>query len=67
MVFGLIRYPGDIAEGTAVPYWAYFNVTVSVILKSSATFVLTSNMKTLPDELWNDTTARRVGREFGLE
>ena len=24
----LNRYPGDIPQGTAVPHWAYFNVTV---------------------------------------
>ena len=28
----LIRYPADIAQGTAVPHWAYFNVTVSIII-----------------------------------
>ena len=26
-----IRYPVDVAQGTAVPYWAYYNITVSDI------------------------------------
>ena len=43
-ILDLIRYPANIPPGTAIPSWAYDNITVSKTPSSGDTLVLMSNV-----------------------
>jgi len=62
------RIPFDIPQGTAVPHWAYFNVTVGDIsLPSDSMLVLTFNAKTSTNQTYDQATMITVGRKFDPE
>ena len=62
------RFPNDIPQGTAVPHWAYFNVTVSDAFCYRATHsVLTPFAKTAVNQTYDGATMITIGRKFDLD
>ena len=60
------RYPHDVAQGTAIPRWAFFNVTVCYLSTLWSTerdlTQLRLDLQSLPDQTFNDTMAVAIGR-----
>ena len=64
-----LRYLYDVAQGTAIPRWAFFNVTVCYLSTLASTelrgLTLYLNSQSLPDQTFNDTVAMAIDRKSG--
>ena len=68
MTFDLSRYRYAIPQGTAIPRWAFFNITViDLFLPSVDVLMLTLDAKSSANQTYDDTTMKFIGGKFDLK
>jgi len=60
------RYPDSIPQGTAIPRWAFFNVTVN-IFPSIDVLMLRFDTESSVNQTYDQATMISIGRKFVLE